>query len=182
MKRLKTSAQTPLTSGIPRLDRRAFTRALALSPLWAGAVRAETAIDLTWKDLMPPGEVSLPPELLGLIEHDKGGLASQQPRSSGIRTDWNGETVRLSGYIVPLDYDGTGVTLFLLVPYVGACVHVPPPPANQLVLVSTKRPYESDGLFEAVTVTGMFGTSSTSTQLADVGYALSADEIAPYRS
>ena len=182
MKHLKTSAQTPRDSFGPRLDRRAFVGALALSALWSRAVQAETAIELTWKDLVPQGEVSLPPELLGLIEHDNAGLASQQPQSSGMRTDWNGETVRLSGYVVPLDYDGTGVTLFLLVPYVGACVHVPPPPANQLVLVSTEQPYESDGLFEAVTVTGMFGTSSTSTQLAEVGYALSAYEIEPYRS
>jgi hypothetical protein len=86
----------------------------------------------------------------------------------------------MSGFVVPIDYSGTGVTAFLLVPYVGACVHVPPPPANQLVLVSTETPYESKGLFEPVTVTGMFGTASVATQLADVGYALSADAIEPY--
>jgi len=63
------------------------------------------------------------------------------------------------------------------VPFVGACVHVPPPPANQLVFVTTEKPFESTGLFEAVQVTGMFGTASTKTQMADVGYALSADQI-----
>jgi hypothetical protein len=97
-----------------------------------------------------------------------------------MRSDWNGQIVRLSGFVVPIDYQGTGVTAFILVPYVGACVHVPPPPANQLVFVTTGTPYESTGLFEAVTVTGMFGTASTSTQLAEIGYALSADEIRPY--
>ncbi|CAN0590062.1 unnamed protein product, partial [Ectocarpus sp. 12 AP-2014] len=66
-------------------------------------------------------------------------------------------------------------------PYVGACIHVPPPPPNQLVLVTTDRPYENDGLFEPVVVTGMFGTAHTSTQLAEIGYALSADRIEPYR-
>lgn len=89
--------------------------------------------------------------------------------------------MRLSGFIIPLDYDGAGVTAFMLAPYVGACIHVPPPPANQLVLVTTEPPHESDGLYAAVTVTGMFGTASTSTQLAEVGYALSADRVAPYR-
>ena len=69
----------------------------------------------------------------------------------------------------------------MLVPYVGACIHVPPPPANQLVLVTTETPYEVDGLFSAVTVTGMFGTASTSTQLADIGYALSAEDIRAFR-
>ena len=48
------------------------------------------------------------------------------------------------------------------------------PPANHLVFVTTGMPYESSGLFEAVNVTGMFGTASTSAQLADIGYVLSA--------
>jgi len=47
-------------------------------------------------------------------------------------------------------------------------------------LIDTAEPYDSKGLFEPVHVTGMFGVSSTFTQLAEVGYALSADEIAPY--
>lgn len=105
---------------------------------------------------------------------------SEQPESSGIRTDWNGQVVRLPGFIVPIDYSGTGVTAFILVPYLGACVHVPPPPANQLVFVTTEKPYESSGLFEAVNVVGMFGSASTKTQLAEIGYALSADSIEPY--
>ena len=99
----------------------------------------------------------------------------------GVRTEWNNQIVRLPGFIVPIDYSGTGVTAFILVPYVGACVHVPPPPANQLVFVTTNDPYEGTGLFEAVNVTGMFGTASMSTQLADIAYALSADQIEHYR-
>ena len=90
--------------------------------------------------------------------------------------------MRIPGFIVPIDYSGTGVTAFILVPYVGACVHVPPPPANQLVFVTTPKPYENSGLFEAVNVTGIFGVSTISTQLAEVGYALSADKIEPFQS
>lgn len=142
---------------------------------------AEEVVELTWPDLVPEGETAPPPILQGLIEHDSAGLAASQPASGGVRTDWNGRTVRLAGFIVPVDFEGSGVTAFLLVPFVGACVHVPPPPANQLVFVTTAKPYETDGLFEAVTVTGMFGTAATSTQLAQVGYALSADNIEPFR-
>ncbi|WP_428517255.1 DUF3299 domain-containing protein [Roseovarius sp.] len=65
-------------------------------------------------------------------------MAARQPPSTGIRTDWTGKTVQPWGFIVPLDHEGTGVTAFILVPYVGACVHVPPPPANQLVFVTTR--------------------------------------------
>lgn len=152
-----------------------------LGTLMATGLRAEEIVDLEWSDLIPQGQQSLPPELQSLLPHDEAAMASRQPPSSGVRTDWNGRTVRLSGFIIPLDYNGTGVTAFMLVPYVGACIHVPPPPANQLVLVTTERPYESDGLFAPVTVKGMFGTASTSTQLAEVGYALSAYRISKYR-
>ncbi|OIQ33469.1 MAG: hypothetical protein BM562_00015 [Alphaproteobacteria bacterium MedPE-SWcel] len=142
---------------------------------------AEDVVDLEWRDLIPPGAASRHTEFQRLLPHDETAMASGQPPSTGVRTDWNGRIVRLSGFIVPLDYDGTGVTAFMLVPYVGACIHVPPPPANQLVLVTTEQPYEADGLFAAVTVTGMFGSASTSTQLAEIGYALSADRIDAYR-
>ncbi|MEC7793546.1 MAG: DUF3299 domain-containing protein [Pseudomonadota bacterium] len=167
--------------GLIRPDRRAVLLGLAATGL-AGHASAEEVTGLDWRDLLPADDRSLPGNLAGLLPHDESSLAAQQPMSTGMRTDWNGQIVRLSGFIVPIDYKGTGVTAFILVPYVGACVHVPPPLANQLVFVTTGTPYESAGLFEAVTVTGMFGTASTSTQLAEIGYALSAEDIRPYRA
>jgi hypothetical protein len=160
--------------------RRRLLLASAVLPVLMHPATAEEIIELTWQDLVPEGEPFIPPSLRGLVEHDNAGLMSQQPASTGVRTDWNGKTVSLSGYIVPIDYDGTGVTAFILVPFVGACVHVPPPPANQLVMVTTDRPYESAGLFEPVRVTGLFGTAATATELANIGYALSAEQIEPY--
>lgn len=168
-----------------RLDpaRRALCLGLAgLLGLTATGLRAEETMQLEWGDLVPPDQPYMSPEIQGIIPHDESAMASRQPVSGGIRTDWNGQNVRLSGFIIPLDYTGTGVTAFILVPYVGACIHVPPPPANQLVLVTTPQPYPSDRLFAAVTVTGMFGAASTSTQLAEIGYALSADSIEPYQA
>ena len=97
-----------------------------------------------------------------------------------MRTDWNGQIVRLPGFVVPIEYSGNSVTAFILVPFLGACIHVPPPPANQLVFVTTAKPYKSAGLHAPVNVIGMFGTASQSTQLADISYALSADIIKPY--
>ena len=163
-----------------RTNRRALLALGAAFSLLPFALRAEKVIDLAWDDLLPEGETPIPPALRGLVDHDTGDLAAQQPISSGVRTDWNGQTVRLPGFIVPIDHQGSAVTAFILVPFVGACVHVPPPPANQLVFVTTATPYESGGLFDPVYVTGMFGTSAMSTELAEIGYALSADRIEPY--
>ena len=165
------------------LVRRAVLAGMAASTLVPCVAHAEDYIDLDWEDLLPQGQSTIPNALRGLLPHDEDmPLTSQQPASNGVRTDWNGQIVRLPGFMVPIDYEGTGVTAFVLVPYVGACVHVPPPPANQLVFVTTQTPYESDGLFEPVNVIGMFGVSSLSTHIAEIGYALSADEILPYRA
>ena len=162
-------------------DRRAVLAALGALIVSAKGATARDYIDLNWTDLVPEGQPAIPPSLQGLIQHDGPDMSGQQPPSQGVRTEWNGEIVRLPGFVVPIDYSGTGVTAFILVPFVGACIHVPPPPANQLVFVTTEKPFESTGLFEPVNVIGMFGTASTSTQLADIAYALSADHIEPFR-
>lgn len=166
----------------PRINRRKLLGIMGACTAFPQVVRAEEYIDLEWTDLMPAGQTALPPMIQDLIQHEQLPTSRQQPPSSGVRTDWNGQIVRLPGFIVPIEHSGTGVTAFILVPFVGACVHVPPPPANQLVFVTTSDPYESSGLFEPVNVIGMFGTASTSTQLADIAYALSADRIEPFGS
>ena len=165
------------------VTRRAVLAGMAGSVAAAKWAYAEDYIDLDWEDLLPEGQSTQADAFRRLLPHDESlPLTRQQPASSGVRTDWNGQIVRLPGYIVPIDYEGSGVTAFILVPYVGACVHVPPPPANQLVFVTTSDPYESKGLFEAVNVIGMFGVSSLRTHLAEIGYALSAEQIVPYRA
>lgn len=163
-----------------RLGRRAFLGAAVAAPFAAQLTAAENVLDLEWYDLLPDAEQGLPSQLSGIVEHNQADLAPQQSTSAEIRTDLDGKTVRIPGYIVPVDYDGTGVSAFILVPYVGACIHVPPPPPNQLVFVTTPKPYESEGLFEAVYVTGTFGAAATSTQLAEIGYVMTADQVEPY--
>lgn len=161
--------------------RRAVLAGLACATTLPSASFADDITDLEWSDLLPEGEVVVPRALAGMIDHSSEPLSSQQPASTGRRNDWNGKTIRLPGFVVPIDQSSAGVSAFILVPYVGACIHVPPPPANQLVFVTTEDPYPLGGLFEAVNVTGMFGTASTYTQLAQIGYALSADKIEPFQ-
>lgn len=161
--------------------RRGFAAALMGAGLLPRALWADDYIDLDWADLIPEDQTAIPPMLQGLAPHDETTMASAQPPSNGVRRDWNGQVVRLPGFVVPIDYSGAGVTAFILVPFVGACIHVPPPPANQLVFVTTQEPYATAGLYEAVNVTGMFGTAAMSTSLADIAYALSADHIEPFR-
>ena len=96
-----------------------------------------------------------------------------------VATDLAGQRVRLGGYVVALDFNATRVTEFLLVPFVGACVHVPPPPANQIVYVKYPKGLELQGQFDPVYVTGPLSIDFTPTGLADAGYAIVADKIEP---
>ena len=151
---------------------------LATQPVWA-----ETPLILEWRDLVPEEEGETMDRLrqLGVVNHGQMSTGFEQQTQAQLTRDFDGRVVRLPGYMAPLDFDGTGVTSFLLVPYIGACIHVPPPPPNQLVFVTTEEPYAARGLFEPVIVTGVFGASATETQLAEVGYSIVADKVEAFR-
>lgn len=92
----------------------------------------------------------------------------------------NGAYVKLPGFIVPLEIASEGVSDFILVPYLGACIHVPPPPPNQLVFVKATEPWPNTELWDPVWVIGTLRTQLQSTKIAETGYALTADEIEIY--
>ncbi len=97
--------------------------------------------------------------------------------------DLDGRRVRLPGFAVPLDAKPGTVSEFLLVPYFGACIHVPPPPANQIVYIKSREPdmmFELE-LFDTVWVKGTMQTQSfTDDELGKAGYTIIADGIEPY--
>jgi len=103
----------------------------------------------------------------------------------------DGQLVRMPGYLLPLEVSSAKVTEFLLVPYVGACIHVPPPPPNQIIYVKAAQDngYDSKKIFEPVWVTGVISVKSMSKELylvdgssgIDIGYGMQADKIEPYK-
>lgn len=103
----------------------------------------------------------------------RGAMSTPAPVVEAL----NGKRVQIGGYIVPLDFDATSVKEFLLVPFVGACIHVPPPPPNQLVYVQAPKGYAVKGMFEPVYVTGRISTQPSFTGLADAGYTLEAEFV-----
>ena len=81
-----------------------------------------------------------------------------QSRATNAALD--NQLIRMPGYLLPLEFSGQQVTEFLLVPYVGACIHSPPPPPNQIVYVKSDKPVEVKTTFEAVWVTGRMSTQA----------------------
>ena len=94
--------------------------------------------------------------------------------------DLNGKTIRMPGYVLPLEFDGGETTEFLLVPFVGACIHVPPPPSNQIVHVKSEVGVKLDELYQPYWIEGAMQVKPSSSELADAGYQMDAQKIYMY--
>jgi hypothetical protein len=118
-------------------------------------------------------------------EYMEGGR--QQGRAVNVELD--GQIVRMPGYILPLEFSGKDITEFLLVPYVGACIHTPPPPPNQIVHVKSDKPVSNVTVFSPVWVTGRLSAVSAKKSLSlvdgaseiNVGYAIRASVVELYK-
>lgn len=155
--------------------------------------------EINWKDLVPRAAAEAPakpkpffegaspvhgnaPAPAPLPEGKFMEIKRRQPgqdRPPAIVAELNGKSVRIGGYVVPLDFEATKITEFLLVPFVGACIHVPPPPANQIIYVKVAQGFEIGGPFDPVTVNGTINTDIAVTGLADAGYTLDAELVEP---
>lgn len=145
------------------------------------ATYAKTARKITWDDLIPPGVPYS--EIIAEGEMDERNdlwLPVFDENATKLNPELDGAYIKMPGYIIPFDQTTEGITSFILVPYVGACIHTPPPPANQLVFVTTRTPWPSDDLWEAVWVTGLMQHEIQSTEVAETGYALKADNVEIY--
>ncbi len=93
-----------------------------------------------------------------------------------------GKRVSIPGFMVPLEDDLDQVTEFLLVPYAGACIHVPPPPPNQIVYVKMLKTTKVHVTFtDPIVVTGTLRISTVQSPYGDVSYDLSGETVLPYQ-
>lgn len=146
--------------------------------------------ELEWDALIPD---DYSPEKL-LTEYQVENIEDDDPRAAElmdelrklwdeapVRPELDGQTVRLPGFTVPLEGDSRETTSFLLVPYYGACIHVPPPPANQTVYVLTEPGKGTKlGEFDVVWITGTMSVKRMDNDMAEAGYTLYATDVAPY--
>jgi len=163
------------------LSRRQLITTAAAGAALPRVAFANTAREITWDDLIPPGVPYS--EIIGEGEIDESNDTWRpifDANATKLNPALDGAYIKMPGFIIPIDLSTDGVTSFVLVPYVGACIHTPPPPPNQLVLVTTETPWPSDDLWEAVWVTGQMQHAIQSTEVAETGYALIADKMEIY--
>lgn len=142
-------------------------------------------LTIAWEDLIPK---DFSPEAL-ILKYQIDTYEVDDPRRmvliQAMEEEWisappneklDGKKVTLTGCIVPLEIEPSEAYLivneFLLVPFIGACIHVPPPPANQLVYVKMEAPITMPNEDEAFSVTGIIKTESTDSELAEAGYTM----------
>lgn len=142
---------------------------------------AETLLEIGWDDLIPPGVPY--PEIIGegdLDEVNDTWSPIFDANATKLNERLNGALIRIPGFILPLEMGAKGVTDFILVPYLGACIHTPPPPPNQLIFATVKDPWPSEELWAPVWAVGTMHTQLQSTELAQTGYALSVESLEIY--
>ena len=159
--------------------------ALLSLPLFAAEVR-----ELTWSELIPEGALPAPSpmpmhdlsQLADQLAAEQAPPAAQQMPAAPVNKALDGQTVKLPGYLVPLNYDEDGqANEFLLVPYFGACIHSPPPPSNQIIHVFPATPLNNVRAMDAVWVNGVLETARSDTGMGSAGYRMKADGVTPYR-
>lgn len=107
-------------------------------------------------------------------------LTASTPASSPVR-QLQDKRVSIPGFMVPLEDDAQEVTEFLLVPYAGACIHVPPPPPNQMVYVKLIHGGKAKMSFtEPIVVTGTLKITTVKSPYGDVSYNLDGESVKPY--
>lgn len=151
-------------------------------------------VRLNWEDLMPNNfdqqaflqqldidqykldDPDLYDQELQRLNKDMYALFSRAP----VVTEYTGKVVQIPGFVVPLDMEDDRIQSFLLVPYFGACIHTPPPPANQIIFVENQQSFKLLYMDEAMMVTGVLMDDHVSSEQGDAGYRLYATEVVPY--
>lgn len=165
-----------------------------LQPASPAAATPASYTETDWDALVPKDW-----DPMKLFEQDMGALNDADPRAmqalEKLREVWdnaptepgmNGKNIRIPGFVVALDSEGGKLKEFLLVPYFGACIHTPPPPANQIIHVFADKPLENVKTMDAVWVSGTLEiarsrTSDNTMGLAgSVGYRMQARLVKPY--
>ncbi len=153
----------------------------------------ESVAPIDWFDLVPEGFEPFDPladmtreeidKLFDGSDESNARLAQfdEQSTYAPIVPELDGQEVRIAGYVVPLDFDGnTSLDEFLLVPYYGACIHMPPPPANQVVHAFADTTVEIQSTWDPVWAIGTITTETVMSDLAESGYRMQVDRVVPW--
>lgn len=181
---------------------------LPLSLVMTGQANAETPLPtsafktIEWIDLMPKEDLNAllnPPSYVTDVEDgsDDDQISSQIQNtfdnvakddryqqalvSKEVVPEMDGRAIRLPGYIVPIEFDDKlTITQFFLVPYFGACLHLPPPPPNQIIFVEYPEGFQVQALYDPFWINGVLSVALTENEVATATYSLKMQSFEEY--
>jgi hypothetical protein len=157
---------------------------------------------IEWTDLMPEEDLNAllnPPRYIteakeGSFEDQissglKSAMASEIDDayqralvSESVVLKYDRQAIRLAGFVVPLEFnDENVISEFFLVPFFGACVHVPAPPPNQIIFVKHSTGFKLDVLYNPIWVSGVLSVSVVENDIATSAYSLNMTAFEPYK-
>ena len=155
-----------------------------------------------WIDLMPQDDLEAltnPPDYINNVEDgsEEDQISSQLRNtlaaagddryqqalvSTNVIEQMSGQAIRIPGFIVPLAFDDEQIiTQFFLVPFFGACIHVPPPPPNQIIFVDYPKGFKLEALYDPFWISGIVKTTLTENDIATSAYSIEVHNIEPYQ-
>lgn len=173
---------------------RALEPESVIEPLSAGEVADQRYAELTWDDLLPADfDFQSVRDKVDLAQYDIQSLTDDDPEAQRLYDDLqsamadvpfvyalDGQEARIPGFLVPLEMEADAVREFFLVPYFGACIHTPPPPANQIVHVVLDEAIPFDNIYEPYWVSGTLAVTETRTDIGTAGYRMRASGLTLY--
>jgi len=148
----------------------------------AAPASAEEPREIDWLELMPAEDLHLL-ENMPEVEHEGEGPAvlPDEIMTGRVVPDMEGQSGRIPGFVVPLKTtEDMRILEFFLVPYYGACIHVPPPPPNQIIHVKYSEGFKLDALYDPVWIEGTLQIERTENDIASSSYSIIAKNVKPY--
>jgi hypothetical protein len=164
-------------------------RLIAMLLIATSVQAAESWPEIKWESLIPkswdPTSQFKGLNLANLKDSDPRAiealaLLKQTWENAPAEASLNGQRVRIAGFALPLERQDDKVTEFLLVPYFGACIHVPPPPSNQIIHAKSAKPLTGVKLMTPVWTYGTLNVQRAQTQWGAAAYQLTVDKVMPY--
>jgi hypothetical protein len=143
---------------------------------------AEQPQEIDWLELMPEEDLYLLENMPEVDHEGDGPVALPDEIMTGrVVPEMGGKSGRIPGFVVPLKTtDDMRILEFFLVPYYGACIHVPPPPPNQIIHVKYSEGFKLDALYDPVWIEGTLEIEKTENDVAKSSYSIVAKDVIPY--
>ncbi|WP_409426016.1 DUF3299 domain-containing protein [Pseudoalteromonas sp. RW-H-Ap-1] len=165
------------------------------------AAQSTSYEEIAWIQLMPKDDLDAllnPPEYLEEIvdgseqdtlnsldakpfDNEQDKRYQQALSSVRVIESYNNKKLRIPGFIVPLESEeGKRISEFFVVPYFGACLHMPPPPPNQIIYVKFDQGVDLKSLYDAFWFEGTLTINTVENELGTSAYQLKLDNVLPY--